>query len=329
MSIPKRHHYLPRFYLEGFCRGECFWVYDREEIAFREQTPVNTAVQKHYYSIKGENGKRNNKIEEMFSQLEGNSKIVIDHIVDGKPISNEDKIVLSLFISFSLTRIPDFERMVNESMKQDIKKIGDILHEDESRINQTMVRYEKDTGQKIEIDPAQLKEFWDRGEFDIVMNRNASLGMMLNVAPEYARYLSLMDWIIAKAPKNYSFITTDSPFVLVPTSDNKAKAAFGGGVGLLIPGVKKYFPLHQNFCLIVGDCGDKIQYEKYNKSSCQSINYEVARNAKRFIICRDKALLSSIVKKEKLDKGQRGDTFRVHEIGPYQILQKIPIEKSI
>ena len=34
-------------------------------------------------------------------------------------------------------------------------------------------------------------------------------------------------------------------------------------------------------------------------------------------------------KKEKLDKGQRGDTFRVHEIGPYQILQKIPIEKSI
>ncbi|MHA2253668.1 MAG: DUF4238 domain-containing protein, partial [Candidatus Kariarchaeaceae archaeon] len=277
MSNPKRHHYLSQFYLEGFCREEYFWVYDREEHTFRKQTPVNTAVQKHYYSIEGKDGKRNSKIEELFSQLEGKSKCVIDSIVDGKTISNEDKIVLSLFIAFTWTRIPDFERMVNESMKQGIKKIGDILHEDESRIKQTMEKCEKDTGQKIEIDPAQLKEFWDRGEYDIVMKRNASLGMMLKLSPEFARYLSLMDWTIAKAPQKYSFITTDSPLVLVPNSDEKAKAAFGSSVGLLIPGVQKYFPLHQKFCLIIGDLGDKIQYEKYNKSSCQSINYVLAR----------------------------------------------------
>lgn len=327
MSTPKRHHYLPQSYLEGFCREGRLWVYDREDDEYRKQTPVNTTVQKHYYSIEGDDGKKNIEIEKMLSKLEGDTKKVLNNVISKKLISNKDKMIMSLFIAFAWTRIPDFERIINESMKHEIKKLGDILHKDEERIKQTTERYEKDTGEKIGIEPAKLKEFWDRGAFDIVMNRNASLDMMLRVAPECARFLSLMDWVFAVAPKDYSFITTDSPLVLVPTSDEKIKKAFCGSVGLLIPGVQKLFPICQEICLVIGDCGDKIQYAKYNKSLCKEINIRLAGHAKRFVIGRDKALLSSLVREAKLDQGQRRDTFRIHEIGPYQILQRIPIEE--
>jgi len=323
----KRHHYLPQSYLEGFCREDGFWVYDRKDDEYRKQTPVNTTVQKHYYSIEEEEGEKNIEIERMLSELEGDTKKIINKIMHRKLLSNEDKMIMSLFISFAWTRIPDFERLVNESMKRLIKKTGDILNKDVERIKQTFERYEKDTGEKIAIEPAQLKEFWDRGKFDIVMNRNASLDMMLQVAPECGRFLSLMDWVFAIAPKDYSFITTDSPFVLIPTADEKIIKAFGSSIGLLVPGVKKLFPISQKVCLVITDCGDKIQYAKYNKSLCKEINIRLAGHAKRFVIGRDKALLSSLVREAKLDRGQRRDTFRIHEIGPYQILQRIPIEE--
>lgn len=326
-SAAKRHHYLPQSYLEGFCREDGFWVYDRKDDEYRKQTPVNTTVQKHYYSIEEEDGEKNIEIEKMLSQLEGSTKKVINKIVHRKLLSNKDKMIMSLFISFAWTRIPDFERLVNESMKSLIKKTGDILNEDVDRIKQAIERCEKDTGEKIAIDPAKLKEFWDKGKFDIVMNRNASLDMMLQVAPEYARLLCLMDWVFTIAPKDYSFITTDSPFVLIPTSDEKIKTVFGSNIGLLVPGVEKLFPISQKICLVIRDCGGKIKYAEYNKSLCKEINMQLARHAKRFVIGRDKALLRSLVKKAKVNRGQRCDTFRMHEIGPYQILKRVAIEE--
>ena len=327
MNTSKRHHYLPRFYLEGFSNTNILYVYDRKDDQYRKQTPLNTAIQKHYYTIDQKDGKKNIEIEKMLSQLEGNTKKVINNIMLRRTLSNTDKTIMSLFISFQWTRIPDFECMVNESMRSNIKKIGDILHKDVNRIKQTIQSYEKDTRDKIEIEAAKLKEFWDRGNFDIVINRNASLDMMLKIAPECARFLSIMDWVLAIAPKGYSFITTDSPFVLVPSSDEKVKGVFQNSVGLLISGVRKFFPISQKVCVVIGDLGDKTQYAKYNKSLCKSINAKLARHAKRFIIARDQELLKSLVKEEKLDQRQRGDLFRIQEFGPFQILQNTPIEK--
>ena len=213
-------------------------------------------------------------------------------------------------------------------MKPGIRKLGDTLYADEDRIKQTLKAHEDDTGEKIEIDPAILKDFWDKGAFDIVMKRNASLSIMLDHTPQYARYLALMDWLFVIAPKNYSFITTDSPFVLVPTSDSNVTSPFGNCVGLLVPGVQKYFPVSQKICLIIADRGSKTQYSKQNKFFCQSINIHLARHAKRFIIARDRPLLLSLVKNQKLDKGQRPETLRIHNIGPHQIFQNIPIQES-
>ena len=95
MPRSKRHHYLPQFYLRGFCRNNTLWIYDRKKNEFRKQTPINTAVQSNYYSFEGEDGKTNTDIEMMFSQLEDSSKIMIDKIMARKPLSIEDKSMTS------------------------------------------------------------------------------------------------------------------------------------------------------------------------------------------------------------------------------------------
>lgn len=50
MSTPKRHHYLPRFYLDRFTDRGRLYLFDREEAEHRIQTPKNTAVQTHFYT---------------------------------------------------------------------------------------------------------------------------------------------------------------------------------------------------------------------------------------------------------------------------------------
>ena len=80
MPKPKRHHYLPQFYLNGFCTNGRLWIYDRTENNFRCQTPINTGVIKDYYTFLDEEENKDTKIEEMLSKVEGDTKPVIDKI---------------------------------------------------------------------------------------------------------------------------------------------------------------------------------------------------------------------------------------------------------
>ena len=76
-SVPKRHHFLPKFYLEGFARDGSLWLYDRHRRQFRPGTPGKTAVIGHYYALETESGERDYSVEEFLSLVEGRAKEVI------------------------------------------------------------------------------------------------------------------------------------------------------------------------------------------------------------------------------------------------------------
>jgi len=80
MTIPRVHHYLPQFYLRRFCRDDYLWVYDRYKNEFRNQTPKNIAVEKDYYIVVDEVGKKKAEIETFFSVIEGKTNPVIEKI---------------------------------------------------------------------------------------------------------------------------------------------------------------------------------------------------------------------------------------------------------
>ena len=65
MSVPKKQHYIPKFYLNGFCHKNRLWVYDRSENEFRQQTPINTTLLKHYYSFETEEGEIDTTVEKI------------------------------------------------------------------------------------------------------------------------------------------------------------------------------------------------------------------------------------------------------------------------
>jgi hypothetical protein len=44
LSGPKRQHFLPRFYLEGFTHNGFLSLYDRDKKEYRKQQPASTGI---------------------------------------------------------------------------------------------------------------------------------------------------------------------------------------------------------------------------------------------------------------------------------------------
>ncbi len=292
MSTPKRHHYLPQFYLEGFCRDDLLWVYDRDKKEFRQQAPINTAVQKYYYSFENDNGERDAEVEGLLSLVETYTKPIIDKLNNREYIDETEKETLSIFIGFLYSRVPSFEKTYNDNTERLLRHMNKVIFSDEKRTEQILRKYERDTGKKIDISAKELSEFaLDDNRYYIEIHRNKSLQMMLDLCKKLPIYFVQMDWLFLFAPRNSSFITTDDPFVLIPPRELPNNAPYG----IATKGTQKFVPLSQKVCLAMFDRGNKINIKEANRDEVRGLNLSIVSRSDRFVIARDKALVKNVV----------------------------------
>src|ERR1700722_2360769 len=105
---PKRHPFLPQFYLSYFTDSKnLLWEFDRETKEYTQKGPRGSGWAKHYYRYKGKDGKMHTDIESgLFNHIETGAKPGIDKIDAGQPISEEEMGMVSLFAAFQHTRVP-------------------------------------------------------------------------------------------------------------------------------------------------------------------------------------------------------------------------------
>lgn len=309
MSEPKRQHYLPQFYLKNFCRDGLLWVYDRETNEYKQQTPLNTALQNQYYTALTPDSKKTTEIEKFLSVIENLAKPVITKIDSKKPISPQEKEALATFISFLKTRVPDYGKSVNEMFEKTMKKINLLMFSSEKQTAEVIKKYEEDTGQKIGLSPKSLMDFVQGDRYKLGISKEWRLEMMMSLGAELIRYFLNMDWLFLEAPTKSSFITSDNPFVLVPPKDYDPKGFYG--VGIITKGAKKVIPLSSKTCLIMGDYGQKMIGGSISSENARHINLNIASHCDRFIIGKDRALLERLVKITKIDKWKVESRVRV------------------
>lgn len=297
MISPKRHHYLPQFYLGRFCRNNKLWVFDREKKEFRQQTPNNTAVKTNYYSVEEKDGGKRTEIEAMLSQIESHAKQVIDKLLAREAITEDEKQILSIFMAFMMNRVPDFEKSVNSMEKHMIQLMADMMFSDEKRVQSLMDEQERSTGEEFDTSAKELVDFHKRRQYEIIVNRNMSLRLMLDVSMELSRYFGLMDWGVFHAPEKKSFITTDNPLILVPPVDHKPEFL---GVGIITKGARKVFPLSQKACLIMFDHGAHLEHRDADINLVRNINLSLTSRADRFVIGCDEVLVRNLVRTTRL-----------------------------
>ncbi len=307
MSTPKRHHYLPEFYLKGFSRDKALFVYDRELNEYREQMPRDTAVMSHYYTLKDDKGNKNVEIEKFLSRIEGNAKPIIEKLEKDESISEENKKLLSIFISFLMNRVPDFEKSENKMLEKIAEMTSNIIFQDEERAKSVIDKHERDTGKKMNISPKELVDFHRNVPHKYIINRNMSLRLMFEASFKIAHYFKQMNWMLYHASSITSFITTDNPFVLLPPAGYDSIYV----TGILMRGTKKIVPLTQSICLIMFDRGTSTAHKDIDREMTKKINHNIAYWSDRFVIGRDVALVKKMVKTAKLDQWKYNGRLRV------------------
>jgi hypothetical protein len=305
MIEPKRQHYLPRFYLEGFSRDGLIWIFDRETGKYRQDGASNTAVIKNYYSMEGVEGTEKTKIESMFKLIESRASCVIKKLDLSQQITENEWEALAVFIGYLFSRVPQYERMIQKFTEKTVKlKMKSELNTIERA--QTVMKQLEEEGIKSppETTPEEMVNLFQRGEYTIKTPRNISLYFMLDIGFKLANYIFNVDWHILHVTGKGSFITSDAPFTLIPPSDYDPIDLMG--VGILTPGSEKLVPLTQKITLVMKDFGHTLNHIQISESKAKHMNLLVASNCDRLIIGCDEASVRDIVKITGIDRMKPG-----------------------
>jgi hypothetical protein len=291
---PKRHHYLPEFYLKGFCRDEGLWIYDRPRDSFRKQTPANTGVKKLYYAFEDQAGARRTEIETFLSRVESDAKICIDRVRARDGLSSEMRQKLALFLALLHTRVPEFHELIQEMYEKMTKATLRLLLRQQGAMERLLTATRKGNEPDV-VTPEQMKEFIERDEYRVRLGREGSLRPMLELSFGLANALSVMNWAVCEAPADTSFVTSDNPVVpFWPKREGFYPTPF------LSPEVTKLVPLAYDTLLVMAGEGGFQVRQKTDSASVRAYNVLVAGACGDYVIGRDEALIRSIVSKARV-----------------------------
>lgn len=300
MSTPKRHHFLPEFYLKGFTDNlKQFQVYDFKTGDYRLQTPINTGVRSNYYSFLDNTGEKDRStIEDFFSKIEQPAKKAIEKLDTRQKLSNEDLEWLACFTAFQITRVPHFEQVQNNMEEQLRRAITKKAFSSRPVVKNFLEQMNKDKGRNYDTSAKtvdRIIETVQNDQYEIIFPRSYNIGKTIDTGYKLIVALLSLNWRFFIAPKESIFITSDNPFIIKPPKDRSANI----GVGIITPGAVKVIALSCRSCLIMGDFGNKVTYYEIDKATTRKINIDIALRCHRFVIAKDKTLLERIITASK------------------------------
>lgn len=314
LTGPKRQHFLPRFYLEGFARDGLVAVYDRKLNEVRMQQPVNTGVIGHFYTQVDEQGRQRFELEAFLSEVESNAKPVIEKLRGGHSLDNQERMDLAAFIALGSGRTPDMVETVQAMNGQLVKHLGKALFSDEEAVLETLMRDEDKVGRSRDelLEEARgLVQFIQSDAYEVNTDQQWALQMAVSTSAELAPILAERDWFVLHRdnPKK-SFVTCDAPVVL--TRAGRLVQGMYRGVGFATRDALIVFPLTQSCVLAMQDFGAGLRHATIGAAKVRDTNLLIASRCQRFVIGRDSKLVESLADEVRLGTSAWKPRMRIH-----------------
>ena len=243
-SIKKKHHYIPRFYLEGFCpvgQPSRIYVYEKGSGKVFLSNLNDAGHENHFYSFTTETGEKDTtSIENWFSQIEGNAAPVLRKIKSYAELTDEDRAHFAIFLALMHSRVPTFRRGIERFIAASVKTINDLLVSDKERFARIVKQYEATVGESVG-DPEELRTFAVMGEdaYSIEATPESSLSFM-DTTKSVVPLLLMRNWRFC-CSKEASVATSDNPFIFYNTEHDPK--SFYSGHGLLFPATEIFFSI--------------------------------------------------------------------------------------
>lgn len=285
-NIPRRHHYIPQYYLKGFSvpENEKIWVYDKEN---KQKKPFNTnvknaAVEKDFYKLNMYEGDDDTKsLEQYFAnEIEGPTNPILNKIREGKKIDRLEKYMLAYYMYSTILRIP--------AAKEDAKK---ILPEVEKPILEEAYQI---IDNYIKERPDQSKSNLQKAARGFIRAQIDNPSPIFMAPPKFPKILPVimkMNWYFLCTTSDH-FLTSDNPVFTHRASNGLLQGEFtfpvSKNIALWATTHKKYF--HDR------------SYQTITPRMLKEINRRTVQNATRFVFSSKKeSWINQIVKKDKIE----------------------------
>ncbi len=313
-KLSKRHHYLPQFYLRGFTADDgLLTLFDRETKEFRRQQPVNTALQKDFYTVTDKAGVKTDEVERIISHLESNAKDVIYRLerrVTGWKVG-EERANFALFLALFRTRTPVFDQEQLAFTEQFYRSVTRANHPSPEVTAQGFQQFAEATGEDVsDIDPQAVYRMIQDDAYDVEVPRAYIIRLMMDSALHLAEVLMTLNWTFVRAARDIEFITSDAPFVTARPWDETDPRTYG----VLTPGAATLVPLSPAVCVVIDGEGGNDRYGYMRKDGVRRVNSNVAQNSDRFIIGRNQPYLERLVKRTRVDQYRWTARFEFNEM---------------
>ena len=297
LTGPKRQHLLPESYLKGFTSNGLLSVYDRDLDMIRSQTPKNTLVQGHFYTLEDKQGRKRYEAERVLSEYESDGINALRKLESKKELDVDERASLSSFIALTTTRQPEFINVIKNFTVDIMRKSIMNVAKDKEQLKRYLKQIDNALQSEEDLDrlAKNMIEMVNSRKYSMEANHSHAVGAAIDVAPHVAPILFRRNWtVVHSKSEGESFVTTDSPVVL--TSKRKRTGAmFGIGFGNLDAVI--VFPLTASCVIIMQDIGAKLVHKTVGGKELQSINLLVASRYQRFLIGQSDVLVQSLSKR--------------------------------
>jgi hypothetical protein len=247
----RRHHYLPRFYLERFvdtlADPPTLWIYDKVDGAIRSSAPRSAGVEKDYYAFRTADGSRDSdSFEDALSKADDEAAPVLGKLIETGELTDVERQHFARFLALTMSRGPvyrrNFERLTAALVK---------------RLTQRRAKaggFDDVLSRSPESEAAEtVKRLLAAGEFDVDVIPQISLPIIGKAIERFVPIIERMSWMLIRGHGRTRFVASDNPFTYVdPTHDPRSPY----GVGLLTPGVQVTMPLSPDVALVAGWDGE-------------------------------------------------------------------------
>ena len=248
---PRRHHYLPRFYLAGFTdsgqRDGRLHVISLQDGHRLIGTPESVGHQRDFYRLDGvEDGAF--ELEHAFAEIEGGAATAIRSTINNRQLPADDELFSYLinFVALMAARVPQ----TRENFARPLRRVWEMLLEIELSSRErfeALVQQARAAGEQIpDVDYKHLRQSFREGRIVLEVSQAQHIQTLLHAAETLVPLLAARHWRLLFAT-GAEFITSDHPVALTWTVP-RPPSFYGPGFG--IAGTDVTLPLTKSIALL-------------------------------------------------------------------------------
>ena len=209
---PKRHHTVPRFYLEGFADGKTLHAVNIQDGTEHNTNVMNATAESHFYRVQ-DHPTDPSAFEAALSEAEGVAAGILRSIVQGVwPLSVNARFAFAQFMTLQFLRVQSHRQQMHHAIAAILRDLATDDPAEFARI--------------LSLPGAPEGVDFTKGEVPALVSSAAHIQQISTLVPALVGHLLDRPWELVRFDRP-SLITSDEPLTPIPDPRERQNVGLG------------------------------------------------------------------------------------------------------